>query len=505
MRKSGPKPRDVASFMSDTLAQAHDPLQPPDRRLYRRQPIRSLAYVELDEGNGGIVLNISEGGLSVQAVTSLMDDLLPGVRFQLSESDGWVEANARITWTDQSRKVAGLEFADLAEDSRNRIRKWIVRESLSAEEVIQAEAASPEKLPSGVDSDSGETTTLPSLVAATVFIAEDSSGRRQHDATSLLVNGMVTPTLPLPVSASVSPVEVFGSNSGPRLESEPVRVGQLATAANPPPASLFGNKLALGALLAVFAIGSLAAGWAAAQGDLGKFFGRIRNATPQNFSAGRDAMPSSASPIAHVAGIEVVDASNQRWMIPFDGPLGPSEPGVRRQTSGGTVSPPNRPQTGFRTWILAAPRLTRAASDSGEPPSAGPPAVANTPSASESVLSSSGSANSPSLTGPVNLRKPDPPPLTGVVKPAELLHQVNPEYPKFARAQRVEGTVRLNVTIGEDGVVRGVAILGGPLLLTRAAEDAVRQWRYSPTLLDGKPIAVQKEVDLRFHFSDAPQ
>src|SRR5271170_6675859 len=118
--------------MSNPLAQAHDHLAGSDRRLHARQPIRTLAYVELDEGNGGIVLNISEGGLSVQAVTSLMDDLLPGVRFQLSESDGWVEANARITWTDQSRKVAGLEFADLAEDSRTRIRKWIVRETLSA-------------------------------------------------------------------------------------------------------------------------------------------------------------------------------------------------------------------------------------------------------------------------------------------------------------------------------------------------------------------------------------
>jgi len=103
----------------------------------------------------------------------------------------------------------------------------------------------------------------------------------------------------------------------------------------------------------------------------------------------------------------------------------------------------------------------------------------------------------------VNLRKPDPPPVTGVVKPAELLHQVNPEYPKLARAQRVQGTVRLNVTIGADGVVHSVTVLNGPLLLIRAAEEAVRQWRYSPTLLDGKPIEVQKEVDLRFHFSEA--
>ncbi len=94
--------------MSNPLAQAHDHPVGSDRRLYYRQPIRTLAYVELDEGNGGIVLNVSEGGLSVQAFASLMDDVLPGVRFQLSESDGWIQANARITWTGQSRKLAGL-------------------------------------------------------------------------------------------------------------------------------------------------------------------------------------------------------------------------------------------------------------------------------------------------------------------------------------------------------------------------------------------------------------
>ena len=111
--------------MSNTLAQAHEQLPPSDRRLYVRQPIRSLAYVELDEGNGGIVLNISEGGLSVQAVTSLMDDLLPGVRFQLSESEGWIEANARITWTGPSRKVAGLEFVDLPEEAPQPNQKMV--------------------------------------------------------------------------------------------------------------------------------------------------------------------------------------------------------------------------------------------------------------------------------------------------------------------------------------------------------------------------------------------
>src|SRR5579863_9186767 len=129
--------------MSNTLAQAHDQLPPPDRRVHSRQPIKTLAYVALDEGNGGIILNISEGGFSVQAVTSLMDDLLPGVRFQLSESEAWIEANARITWTSESRKLAGLKFIDLPDETRTRIREWVVRETLPAG--IPSDAGAPIK------------------------------------------------------------------------------------------------------------------------------------------------------------------------------------------------------------------------------------------------------------------------------------------------------------------------------------------------------------------------
>src|SRR5271163_3695703 len=489
--------------MSNISAQAQDKVQPPDRRSYARQPIRTLAYVELDEGNGGIILNISEGGVLVQAVTSLMEDLLPGVRFQLSESDGWVETHARITWTTESRKLAGLEFVDLAETSRDRIRRWLVRESLPAEVVIEAQGPSAEELPSEEDSELGGATGRRSHTVASATLAEDEDVKLLPDAAPPVENGLATPAAPLPVPVSSIAADAFATIVEPRRESEPMQVAQRARTSATSDAGLFGNKWALAGLLAVLAVGSLGAGWAAGQGRFGKFFERFQNAASQDIAANHESAPTSASTIARISEIEVLDASNHRWTIPFDGPLNSAEPGIRRETSSGNPSQSGKLQTGFRTWILAAPRLSRGAGDAAEPSSASPPVVPSAPATSENVLSPSGSANSQSLAGPVNLRKPDPPPVTGVVKPAELLHQVNPEYPKLARAQRVEGTVRLNMTIGADGVVHSVTVLGGPLLLIRAAEEAVRQWRYSPTLLDGKPIEVQKEVDLRFHFSEA--
>ena len=130
-----------------------------------------------------------------------------------------------------------------------------------------------------------------------------------------------------------------------------------------------------------------------------------------------------------------------------------------------------------------------------------PPVLGDATNGSDSVLTSSGGTSSHALVGPPVLRVPEPPPATGVVKQGQLLLRVDPSYPTLARNQRVEGTVRLNVTIAADGSVRGVAVLDGPRLLVDAAEKAVLRWRYSPTLLDGKPIEVQREVDLYFHFT----
>src|SRR5579872_2198240 len=97
----------------------------PDRRAHLRRPVRSLAYVELGDGNGGIALNISDGGMAVQAVMSLGGDDLPSVRVQLSHSKKQIQIKGRVAWTGDLRKLAGVEFVDLTEDTRRQIREWI--------------------------------------------------------------------------------------------------------------------------------------------------------------------------------------------------------------------------------------------------------------------------------------------------------------------------------------------------------------------------------------------
>ena len=85
----------------------------------------------------------------------------------------------------------------------------------------------------------------------------------------------------------------------------------------------------------------------------------------------------------------------------------------------------------------------------------------------------------------------------GVVE-ARLIHRVEPVYPSQARTQHMQGKVTLSATIAADGSVRQVAVVGGSPVLGDAAKAAVLKWRYSPALLNGNPIEVQKDIIVIF-------
>lgn len=84
------------------------------------------------------------------------------------------------------------------------------------------------------------------------------------------------------------------------------------------------------------------------------------------------------------------------------------------------------------------------------------------------------------------------------VQSGMLIHRVQPIYPSIARTVHVSGEVELRVIIGRDGAVRSVEVLSGNPLLVRAALDAVRQWRYRPTFLDGEAVEVETRITVSF-------
>ena len=86
----------------------------------------------------------------------------------------------------------------------------------------------------------------------------------------------------------------------------------------------------------------------------------------------------------------------------------------------------------------------------------------------------------------------------GNVQASKLLERVEPEYPKGAQELGIQGVVLLQVTANEAGEVEKVEVVRGHPLLAEAAVAAVKQWRYAPTLLNGKPVPVAFTVTVDF-------
>jgi TonB family protein len=90
------------------------------------------------------------------------------------------------------------------------------------------------------------------------------------------------------------------------------------------------------------------------------------------------------------------------------------------------------------------------------------------------------------------------------VQSAKLISHPTPVYPPVAKSARVQGTVVLQATIGTDGTVQNLVVLSAdsPLLVPSAIE-AVKQWVYQPTLLNGNPVQVVTEITVNFTLQDS--
>lgn len=104
-------------------------------------------------------------------------------------------------------------------------------------------------------------------------------------------------------------------------------------------------------------------------------------------------------------------------------------------------------------------------------------------------------ADQPAAAAPGRIR------VGGNVQGAMIVTKVPPIYPAAAKAARVQGVVHLSATIGPDGTVQELSVLSGPAELTQAALDAVKQWVYKPTLLNGNPVQVETSIDINFTLS----
>ncbi|MBZ5602853.1 MAG: M56 family metallopeptidase [Acidobacteriia bacterium] len=86
----------------------------------------------------------------------------------------------------------------------------------------------------------------------------------------------------------------------------------------------------------------------------------------------------------------------------------------------------------------------------------------------------------------------------GNAQQANLIVKVTPSYPADAKQARIQGVVKLTATINRDGTVQSLDLISGEPVLANAAIDAVKQWVYKPTLLNGNPVEVVTQIDVNF-------
>jgi TonB family protein len=144
---------------------------------------------------------------------------------------------------------------------------------------------------------------------------------------------------------------------------------------------------------------------------------------------------------------------------------------------------------------LAAPKVTskRGAQNGGEVDAGLVLNGEDQPESSAEALNAGlvGGSNQPSAPAA-------PLPVGGDVKQAKLISSVPPVYPALAKNQRVSGNVLVDALIDANGRVTTMKIVSGPTLLQQAAMDALKQWKYQPASLDGKPVAMHLTVTIQF-------
>ena len=439
----------------------------PERRRNSRVKVGSLLPVDLDRENGGIVLNLSEGGLRVRVVGRLETEEMTHLRFTLPEWKNGINTLGQIAWVDEARTGGGVRFCSLAEESQQQIKQWLALNAPPGETQpqttpIQPKATDPGKSPAGH-------TEVMSSVAA-----------QPPPEESFTVAGEFHPLLT--ESATFREFKLKKQQSLEQAAREEfrrrlIRAGVLAC--------LLIVAVAAGAVLYHFQrerikgfLGAIKEQLSASGAWPSKGGQTTTTTTPESKSAPRAARrgPSKAQPgterkpaipSAAVAGseaptpskrsgppqLEVLEENGQRRLIPYRG----------------------GPVTRLKDWPGARVEVRRDVLMSR---------VASSPEPAPATTSTAPSAGGPRET------------TDGAAE-----QQQTPAYPLPALQNNVQGTVVLRAVIGKDGAVQNVQLVNGPPVLASAVLDAVRRWRYKPYLRNGEPVEVERRIIIEFTIS----
>jgi TonB family protein len=536
--------------MADTPQLTENSVGTTDRRSHARRQIQSLAYVDLGEDNGGLVLNLGEGGLGVRSAVGMAADVLPKIRFQMPQSLVWVEAGGRIAWTGDSKRVAGIEFIDLPEDAGNQIRKWMASEEHDAEALADSDEEQVARPESGDAEVDGAAVGGATITAFEASIAGDGAGSNGFAAdakptpsakTSAMLIALANKATaraaaPTPMQAGTTPESAADPGSraeaatGEVVDSEERPVERLSSWAG---SSILNLNVAAKAqeeaeereprrwlqvvgIVVILAGLSFYLGISASHVGVHQILASVRSlftggsaastAQPNgNDPAGASSASLTPAQPASPSGVNAGSASDETSADPKGASVPPSGSGATPSSANAAPALTDKAAPNFTV------RRGEPAASNGKSNGSGRASGADAGDGATQVLSLPDAPVSASNSVAVSARVYIPlPEETGVqhggnLQIGHLVQRTEIAYPAEASQQRVEGIVKLHIAIGRDGTVKSVAVMSGDSTLAASASDAIRQWQYKPTMLDGQPIETEADLTVTFRLPQVAQ
>ena len=499
-------------------------------RAHTRRKLSPMAYVELGQDNGGILLNLSEGGFAVQSALALTSHEFPEFRFQVPAFHGWLKASGRVVWMSESKKEAGIEFTDLPEEARREIHKWVAAEddlSEARERIPAPNKESRELSQQILDTPyrGGGGAHEPALGYAT----KTNGKRAENERTTQKEPDGVAVAEPSPQDFRFTEYSMFAAE--PATEEVWIQ-----------PARNRGTWR--GALLVILVAGLFfALGATVGRGMLDRWISYIgawvqdqppasRVSTPvqpqqastdgeagdrneaKSAADGRTPAEDGASTAAgSTRNSDAGKASDEKKdeeigagkAEAMNGGSGAKDGSAGRSTASSAIAAGPKERGPRHPTENAVPHDSREVEVTADRPATEHSILVNAPGPGSPpfVVNFPGEAVSASAAIAISARRtleilPTASGRSERVVIGQLMSHSEPFYPQEARNRGVQGIVELRARVGRTGQIISVTPVRGPGLLVSAAATAVREWRYEPTFVNGDPAETLADITIVF-------
>src|ERR1700719_1614392 len=507
--------------------------RPHGNRAHMRRKLSPMAYVELGQENGGILLNLSEGGFAGQSALTLSSREFSELRFQVPACQGWLTARGRVAWLSDSKKEAGIQFTELPGEARREIHKWVSAEGdlkEARERIPAASKGSPSKQIFDTPYRGGGGAHEP--VIAHSAQPNAAQVEREHEQKEPVAVAIAEPP---PQDFRFGEYSMFAAAAS---EKETVWTEPARRRGN------WGGAALLGILVAAlfFALGATVG-----RGTVDKWISYLAGWTQNELTAAPPKVTPPAPP-EQAGAVGAVEDSKESRRATDEDPTktvdgGNPNSGTVANSDVGTVPREEKKDAEVRTGNpetagghsandsdVAAGSTARSAIASGTNEQRLRHSTENTMARNDSGIYTEPSCMSPrhsilvTAPGPgghpfyVNLpgeaisaspaiaisaRRtleilPSASGRSERVVIGKLISHSEPFYPAEARNRRIEGSVELRARVGRTGQIIALTPVSGAGLLTSAALTAVREWRYEPTFIDGDPAETVADITIVF-------